>query len=209
MSITITNLDESYVIYKNIKHFCNFRGIKMIDYKELTEAEVRSMNKIEINCMLKDKSMKIIYIPEKSKFTKPADLNTLLQEGAINIVIKHTKIKKIKTSSLKTKVTLLDGKYFLVNFTKYLQKHGYIINIVPEDEISHILNLYKIPSRKCLSAISEHSHEVVWLGGKLDDIVYVEYPTTASCEVSSNYKIVSKEIPLIDDGDDDESFTLS
>jgi hypothetical protein len=66
------------------------------------------------------------------------------------------------------------------------------------------MNLYKIPSRKCLPAISENAHEVIWLGANIDDVIYMEYPTIASCEVSSSYRIVSNEVPLIEDDEDED-----
>ena len=54
----------------------------------------------------------------------------------------------IKISTLKTKVTLLDAKYFLVNFAKFLKVRGYMVKILSNDEVEHILNLYKIPNKK-------------------------------------------------------------
>jgi len=204
MSVKILSKNEACVVYKNIAKFCEFRGITMVDYKQLSDSEIISMNKLEVNCTYNGTPLKIIYVPKGSRYSKPVDLNTIIQETTINIVIKGSQIKKIKTSSLKTKVTLLDAKYFLVNFAKFLKVRGYVIKILPNEEVERILNLYKIPNKKCFSAISEHSHEAVWLGAKIDDVVYMEYPTIASCEISSNYKIVSTEVPLIGDDDDEE-----
>ncbi len=204
MSVKILSKNEACVVYKNIAKFCEFRGITMVDYKQLNDLEIISMNKLEVNCTFNGAPLKIIYIPKGSRYSKPVDLNTIIQEASTNIIIKATQIKKIKISSLKTKVTLLDAKYFLVNFAKFLKVRGYVVKILSNDEVEHILNLYKIPNKKCFSAISENSCEVIWLGAKIDDVVYVEYPTIASCEVSSNYKIVSTEVPLIGDDDDEE-----
>lgn len=199
MDVIIARKSEGYCICKNIKHFCNFRGITMDDYKQPTEAELLNMNKFEVRGSYNDKPIRIIYIPHKSRYSKPADLNTILIDDIETIIIKGIQIKKIKTSSLKTPVTVIDGKYLLTNIAKRFKVCGYKINIVDKDEVEHIMHMYKIPNKRCFSAISEKSHEVIWLGAKLDDIIYLEYPTIASCEVSANYKIVSKEIPLIEE----------
>jgi DNA-directed RNA polymerase subunit H (RpoH/RPB5) len=203
MNITISRGSEGYYICKNIEPFCISRGLEMQDYKRPTEQDLLNMNKFEVKCIKDGKPIRIIYIPKGSRYNKPADLNTILVEGVETIIIKSSSTKKIKTSSLKTKITLLDGKYLLTNLTKRFTVRGYSMRVVDDEEIDHLMNLYKIPNKKCLPAISENAHEVIWLGAKIDDIVYLEYPTIASCEVSSSYRIVSNEIPLIEDEEDE------
>lgn len=204
MNVPIIRRTEGYCICKNIEPFCASRGIEMLDYKRPTEQDLLNMNKFEVKCTNKGQPLRVIYIPFKSRYNKPVDLNSILVEGVETILIKSSQTKKIKTSSLKTKVTLLDGKYLLTNLTKRFKVRGYSMRIVEDEEIKHFMHLYKIPSIKCLPAISINAHEVAWLGAKIDDIIYLQYPTIASCEVSSNYRIVSTEIPLIDDDDEEE-----
>jgi len=204
MNVPIMRRSEGYCICKNIEPFCISRGIEMTDYKRPSEQELLNMNKFEVKCVYKNEPLRLIFIPFKSRYNKPADLNTILVEGVETIIIKSSQTKKIKTSSLKTKVTLLDGKYLLTNLTKRFKIRGYSMRLVEEKEIEHFMKLYKIPSKKCLPAVSENAHEVIWLGAKIDDVIYMQYPTIASCEVSSSYRIVSNEIPLIDEDEDED-----
>lgn len=204
MNVSILHQSEGYNICKNIEPFCLSRGLVVQDYKRPTEQDLLNMNKFEVKCKNGDKLVKIIYIPYKSRYNKPADLDSLLSEDVETIIIKSSLTKKIKTTSLKTKVTLLDGKYLLTNLTKRFKVRGYSIKMVDEGEINHFMHLYKIPNKKCLPAISENAHEVIWLGAKIDDVIYMEYPTIASCEITSSYRIVSNEIPLIDDDEEED-----
>lgn len=204
MNVPIIRKTEGYCICKNIEPFCASRGIEMLDYKRPSEQDLLNINKFEVKCIYDGQPLRIIYIPYKSRYNKPVDLNGILTEGIETIVIKSSQTKKIKTSSLKTKITLLDGKYLLTNLTKRFKVRGYSIRIVDEKEIEHFMKLYKIPNKRCLPAVSINAHEVIWLGAKLDDVIYMQYPTIASCEVSSSYRIVSTEIPLIDEDDEDD-----
>lgn len=199
MSINIYSKSEDYYVCKNIKHFCDFAGM---DIKESPEYK-EGTNKYIYLCKKGDRTIKIIYIPIGSRYSKPADLNQLLSADSEFVIIKNSHIKKIKTTSLSVKVKVLDSKYFLVNQAKRFMVCGYKMRIVPKEEVNHIMKLYKIYNIKCFSAISINAHEVIWLDAKLDDIIYLEYPTTASCEVTSNYKIVSTEVPLIEDEEEE------
>lgn len=207
MSVQIIRKSEDYIVCKNIKHFCAYRGYTMLNYVKPTEQDVKTMVKFEVMCEKNDKKIRIIYVPRGSKFAKHQELTSLMSDGIQTIVIKSSLIKKINIGMVNSEapISLIEARCLLTNYAKFLEVHGYRAEIVPEVEVNRLLNLYKIPHKKCLSQICVSAIEVVWLDAKLDDIIHIEYPTIASCEVSSNYKIVSEYSAFVDE---EESFEL-
>lgn len=206
MSVNIFKQNESYKICKNIKHYCDFRGITINNYKKITLDEITDLVKYELNCVLAEKPLCIVFVPTGSKYNKPAELNNLLATKGDSdvIIVKSVKAKKTNMKKITSKgnVQILDGIYFLVNYKKYLEQLSYVIRITSQDEIANIMNLYRIPSKKCFSPIINTMIEVIWLGAKLDDIIYLEYPTIASCEVSANYRIIARQVPIFDEDEE-------
>lgn len=199
MSVTIFKLSEDAVICKNIKHYCDFRGLKVLNYAPLTDID--NFNTYELEC---EESIAIIYIPAGSRYNKPTDLNTLLNtKQAKEIIIKPTGAKKTNTKKITYSgdVQILNGIHFLVNYAKFLKVNMYTIRIVGDKELNQIMSLYKIPYKKCFPAKFYKSKEVVWLGAKLDDVVSLTYPTTASCEITASLRVVSLEVPIFDEED--------
>lgn len=205
MSMNIVEHTDDYVICKNILHFCHFRGYTPKNYKRPSEQDLLNVSKFEVMCEYNGKPIRIIYVPNKSEYRTHKKLTSMLSDGIDTIVIKNSLIKKINIGMVDSSasITVIDGINLLTNYPKFLKTHGYKIEIVPPEEVDRLMNLYKIPHKKCFSAALNTSLEIVWLGAKLDDIVHYQYPTIASCEQSSNYKIVSTRCVIPDDEEAD------
>lgn len=201
MSVVIQKYSEGYVICKNIRHFCEYRGYNIKNYEKPSEKDLYDTGKYEVMCEHGGNPIRVVYIAHKSKHSKAENISTMLSDGVETIIIKNPSIKKINTRKITspTKLTIIDGSNLFVNYTKFMRAHDYQVEIATQAEIDHIMNLYKIPQKSCFPGILDTSMEVVWLGASLGDIIYLSYPTIASSERSSSYRIVCKPVILVED----------
>jgi hypothetical protein len=151
MSMNIYEHTEDYVICKNILHFCLFRGYTPKNYKKPTEQEILNVNKFEVLCEYQGKPIRVIYVPNKSEYRTHKKLTSLLSDGVDTILIKNSLIKKINTAMVDStaSLTIIDGVHLLTNYAKFLKTHRYNVEIVSPDEVDRLMNLYKIPHKKC------------------------------------------------------------
>lgn len=196
MSVIISSKREEHKICKNIKHFCEFRGYEIKAASDLDNVSPDNMAKYEVNCTYRGSNIRIIYVPAGSKYNRPSELLELLNSDKTIIIKSESSklaVKKFKTAH---DLEIIDGRLLLTNFAKYLRIYSCKLHIVPEDEIERIMHLYKIPSKKNFPHLANTSKEVIWLGAQNNDIVYLEYPTIASCELAASYRVVAPEIEL-------------
>lgn len=194
MSVIVSSQTEEYKICKNLKHFCAFRGYEVLSADEVQKTISENMIKYEMLCQHGDKKVRVLYLPAKSKYNRPSELINILTADYTIIVKSESSKLALKKIRSEGEIEIIDGRLLLTNFAKYLQIYSCKLHIVPEDEVERIMQLYKIPAKKNFPHLATTSKEVIWLGAQLNDIVYLEYPTIASCEIAASYRVVAQEI---------------
>lgn len=199
MSTEILLGSEDHKICKNISHFCKFRGYEIVKSDNIEG--VHKAPKYEVQCKKGDETVRIIYISQSSRYNKPSELRNIITEDKIVLVKAEGSKIKAKKIKIYPNIELVEGRLLLTNFEKYLRLYSCRAFIVSEDEVYRIMSLYKIPSKKNFPYLANTSREAVWLGASIGDIVYLEYPTIASCEITGGYRMVMPEVQVPEDDD--------
>lgn len=187
-------VNSDYMIYKNIKIMCDNRKIILDKYEDFSIIDFNNRkNAIKYFTLLGNKNsinyqILILYngIPNQNK----KDLIKNLENFSGKKILIYPPGIKIPENK---DIELLESKrYFSYNWLENASIKGYKnFRVLSKEEINQLFENYFI-EKKNLPLINFKTHEVVWNGFEVGDIIEDLFPSYGSSDLTNRYLLVSE-----------------
>jgi DNA-binding protein len=191
MDFVIKKLDPDYNVYLNIAHFAKSRGYEITDESyPLSEDSFINKKNSEKHILVLNKTVNFFQITTDSDFNKKDKLLKVINRLNPDIKLFIIKPNTVKIGKIPYENEVISGNTYLIkNWTE-----EDIINkgrkVLRADSQWEFVKEKFIVDDNNLPGLDITSHEAVWLGLKVGDVVYLETPSLSSNGTQSGYHIV-------------------
>lgn len=185
--LIIETKSQEFIIHQRILTLAESRGIKLTNYKQLSDSEFNNqynaVGMFEYEGKKGAESINIIFIGISSAYMKKDKLNKLINlTNYDKYIIIITANKKIGIDNGEKNVEFLNGRETMLrDYKAFFENRGIKIRIIKPDELKEMTDFLFISDIKRLPTIKSTCHECIYSGAEKGDVIEIisTTPTTS------------------------------